>query len=66
MQLDTIASQRAALEALTREAEATWGAERAEAMQAALEAAASALWELAQQPLDSTDVEPDFIGGAEV
>jgi hypothetical protein len=63
MQLDAMASQAAVLEGLTRAAEAAWGAERVAAIQPALEAAAAAVWELAQQ-LELADAEPDFIGGA--
>jgi hypothetical protein len=65
MQLDAMTSQATVLESLTRAAEAAWGTERVATMQPALEAAAAALWELAQQPLDLLDAEPDFIGGAE-
>ncbi|HZU06013.1 MAG TPA: hypothetical protein VFB73_08565 [Chloroflexota bacterium] len=65
MQLDAMTSKAEVLDALRRAAEATWGPERVGALQAMLEAAAAAVWELAQLPLELTDVEPDFIGGAE-
>ena len=65
MQLDAAGSQGAVLEALTRAAEATWGGERLGALQPTLEMAAAALWELAQQPLEPTGVEPDFVSGGD-
>ncbi len=65
MQLDAMRSQAQVLEALTRAAETTWGAGRLADLQANLDAVAAALWEVAQQPLDALDHEPDFIDGAE-
>ena len=65
MQLDTLTSQSAVLEEISRAVEATWGAERVAALQPSLEATAATLWQIAQQPLDFTDVEPDFISAAE-
>ena len=53
---DTLAELRA-------EAERTWGPERAAALAGALENTASALWRLAQSPLDLLEVEPDFVSG---
>lgn len=66
MQLDAMDSAAAVLAALRRAAEATWGPERAAALQPQLEATAGALWQLAQQPLDFFDAEPDFISAPEV
>jgi hypothetical protein len=65
MQLEAMGSQAQVLDALTRAAEATWGAGRLADLQANLDAIAAALWELAQQPLDALDHEPDFIDGTE-
>ncbi len=65
MQLDGLISQNAVLEALARAVEATWGTERVAALQPSLEATAATLWQIVQQPLDFTDVEPDFISVAE-
>jgi hypothetical protein len=65
MQLDAMTSRAQILESLTRSAEAAWGAPRLAALEPTLDAVATALWELAQQPLGPLDVEPDFISGAE-
>jgi hypothetical protein len=48
---------------LVAEAERTWGPQRLEALAAALDTAATALWRLAEAPLEPLDGEPDFIGG---
>jgi len=65
MQLDAMGSAADVQAALRRAAEETWGAERAAALQAQLEATAGALWQLAEQPLDFFDIEPDFISAPE-
>ncbi len=62
MQLDAMTSQAQVREALARAAEATWGSERLADLQANLDTVAAALWEVAQQPLDALEHEPDFIG----
>jgi hypothetical protein len=48
---------------LRARAEQVWGAERRAALEPQLESAATALWRLAQAPLDPLEAEPDFIGG---
>lgn len=63
MRLDPTASQQAMLAALTREAEATWGAERLPDLQAMLEGVAASLWELSSRPFELESVEPDFVEG---
>ena len=65
MQLDAMTSRAQILESLTHSAEAAWGAPRLAALEATLDAVATSLWEIAQQPLGPLDVEPDFISGAE-
>ncbi len=47
---------------LTAEAERTWGTERLSALSTALDGAATALWRLAEVPLEPLGGEPDFIG----
>jgi hypothetical protein len=63
MRLDPTADQPEVLAALTRDAEATWGAARLPELQATLEGAAAALWELTHRPFEVEAEEPDFIGG---
>jgi hypothetical protein len=65
MRLDPTASQSQVLAELTREARATWGAERLPALEATLEGVAAALWELTHRPFEVEAEEPDFSGGAE-
>jgi hypothetical protein len=48
---------------LRGEAAAAFGPERVEHLQPALEAAANALWRLAEAPLQALEEEPDFISG---
>ena len=64
MQQEPTASQEAALTALTRAAEARWGAERLPALQPMLEGVAASLWELSSRPFEVEAEEPDFLGGA--
>ncbi len=45
-------------EALVRDAGATWGEDRAGELRPALETTASAIWLVAQERLEPTDVEP--------
>ena len=49
---------------LRARAEQVWGEERLTALEPALDAAAQAVWRLAQAPLEALEAEPDFIGGA--
>jgi hypothetical protein len=44
--------------AIVRDAAATWGEERLEELRAALDATAGAIWRIAQERLEPTDVEP--------
>ncbi len=62
MRFDPALSREETLARLTDDAVATWGQERAAEMGAALESTAHAIWVVAQEPLDPTDVEP--LGGA--
>ena len=48
--------------ALRAEAERAWGAERAAALSEAIETTGTALWRLAQAPLELLEAEPAFIG----
>jgi len=64
VRLDPTASQQAVLAALTREAEATWGAGRLPELQTMLEGVAGSLWELSSRPFEVEAEEPDFLGGA--
>jgi hypothetical protein len=59
MRLDPGATEPDILEALRREAEATWGAARAAEVQGRLAHTAHWLWLVAQQPLELLDEEPD-------
>jgi hypothetical protein len=61
IRLDPLLTQAQVRELLAREAEAAWGAARLAELASALDAAAAALWELAQHPLEPRDDEPDFI-----
>jgi hypothetical protein len=63
MWLDPQAGQAQVLAALTREAEASWGAERLPELQTTLDGLAAALWELSRRPFEVEAEEPDFIGG---
>ncbi|HLH22558.1 MAG TPA: hypothetical protein VK066_08545 [Chloroflexota bacterium] len=64
MRLDPTASEAQMLAALRRDAEATWGAERLPALGPALEALASALWELSRRPFEVEAEEPDYVQGS--
>ncbi len=62
MRLDAAESQAEVREHLAREAQAAWGRERLPALDAVVDTASGALWELARRPLGPTDEEPDFVG----
>lgn len=65
MRLDPTVGQAQVLTELTREAAATWGAERLPELRATLEGVAAALWELSRRPFEVEAEEPDFLGRAE-
>ena len=58
MRFDPMLTREETLARLTEDAVAAWGDERAAELRPALEATAGALWLVAQEPLDPTDVEP--------
>ena len=62
MQLRADQSREQVVAALRAEAERTWGAARATALSEAIETTGTALWRLAQAPLELLEVEPAFIG----
>lgn len=58
MRLDPSVPREEIVEALVREARATWGEERLKELRPALETTAGAIWTIARERLDPTDVEP--------
>ena len=58
MRFDPALTREETLARLTDDAVAAWGKERAAELRAALETTANAIWVVAQEPLDPTDVEP--------
>jgi hypothetical protein len=58
MRFDPRLSREELTEALVRDAGATWGEDRAGELRPALETTASAIWLVAQERLEPTDVEP--------
>ena len=62
MQLERERPHEEILADLGREAEWTWGAERARELEPALEVLAEALGRLAAAPLEMLEAEPAFIG----
>ena len=58
MRFDPALSREETLARLTDDARATWGEERTAALRPALETTANAIWVVAQETLDPTDVEP--------
>jgi hypothetical protein len=58
MRFDPRLSREEMADALLRDARATWGEDRLEELRPALEITAGALWTIAQERLDPTDVEP--------
>ncbi len=58
MRFDPALSREEMLAELSEAAVETWGDERAAELRATLATTANALWVVAQEPLDPTDVEP--------
>ena len=58
MRFDPALTREETLARLTDDATAAWGAERAAELRPALESTAYAIWVVAREPLDPTDVEP--------
>jgi hypothetical protein len=56
-------SREEVLAELQTAAEQRWGRERLPQLDSALETAANALWQVAKEPLDLLEAEPDFIAG---
>lgn len=63
MRFDRGRTRDEVLEELGAEAARLWGERRSEALGTVLETTASALWRLAEAPLEMLDVEPAFIHG---
>ena len=58
MRFDPALTSEETLARLTDDAVAAWGEERAAELRPALETTARAIWVVAREPLDPTDVEP--------
>ena len=58
MRFDPALTREETLARLTEDAVSAWGEERAASLRPALETTAGALWTVAQESLDPTDVEP--------
>ena len=58
MRFDPTLTREETVARLTEEAVAAWGEERAVELRPTLATTAEALWVVAQEPLDPTDVEP--------
>ena len=58
MRFDPALSREETLARLTDEAVAAWGDERAAELRPTIETTANAIWVVAQEALDPTDVEP--------
>jgi hypothetical protein len=61
MRFDPSLSREAVLVNLRQEAEQVYGAERLAELAPFVEVAATALWRLAQAPLEPTETEPDLL-----
>ncbi len=58
MRFDPALTRENVLAALIDDAVDAWGAERAATLRSSLEGTAQAIWTVAQEPLEPTDVEP--------
>ncbi len=58
MRFDPRMSREEVAAAIVRDAAATWGEDRVDELRPALETTAAAIWLVAQERLEPTDVEP--------